>query len=411
MTGAALATKWFGVALLALFMLINFWDRASLGFAAVPIMHDLKLSPTQFGWLGSSFFILFAVSALAFGWLGNRCSLKWLIASMALVWAIAQAIMIGARTFQAAFASRVLLGAGEGSAFPTALHTAFCWFPADRHPLVTAWISVGGPLGIASGALLITWAIAAWGWHGAFALLCALSVAWAAAWIVLYPRAENVAPPLHDRASFGHRFETSLFGPTVTAFAVYWVFAVATYWFPAVMETANGFSAQTAAVVLSIAWAVQIPAFLLAAGAAGLLRNRGYSDKLALGTLASGGVAVSGAALVVAGLTTNGALASVSVVVCLASVASAVTTLPPMVGDASPQHSRSAAMGSFIGVASLAGLLAPVFFGAVVDLGGAGAAGYNTALTVSGVFVIVAAPAAYLSACRRRETLRPRNRF
>lgn len=397
------------MALLALFMLINFWDRAALGFAAVPIMHDLKLSPTQFGWLGSSFFLLFAVSAFAFGWLGNRCSLKWLLASMALVWAIAQGIMIGARTFHAAFASRVLLGAGEGSAFPTALHTAFCWFPTERHPLVTAWISVGGPLGIATGALFITWAITAWGWHAAFALLCALSVAWAAVWIVLHPRAANVAAPLQERTSIGLRFDTSIFGATVTAFAVYWVFAVATYWFPAVMETANGFSPQTAGVVLSIAWAVQIPSFLLAAGAARWLRSRGYSDKLGLGMLASAGVAVSGAALVAAGLTTNGALASASIVVCLASVALAVTALPPMVGDASPQHSRSAAMGSFIGVASLAGLLAPVFFGAAVDIGGAGPAGYSTALTASGVFVVVAAPAAYLSAYRRRESLRSRD--
>lgn len=53
MQGAALANPWFGVALLSVFMLINFWDRAAVGFATLPIMRDLRLSHAEFGTLGS----------------------------------------------------------------------------------------------------------------------------------------------------------------------------------------------------------------------------------------------------------------------------------------------------------------------------------------------------------------------
>lgn len=385
-------------------MCINFWDRAALGFAALPIMRDLRLTHAQFGSLGSSFFVLFAASAFAFGWLGDRCSLKRLIAWMAFAWAIAQAIMVAASTLPIALGSRVLLGAGEGSAFPTALHAAFRWFPKERYPLVTAWISVGVPLGIATGALFITWAIARWGWHGAFASLGAFSVVWAAVWIVLCPRATNVAP-VRERTEGAIRFDGSMLGATVTAFAFYWVSALATYWFPAVMETANGFSAQTAGLVLSLAWAVQIPVFLLTASAASALRKRGYSDEISLGAIASAGVALSGAALVIAGLTADGTLASVCIFTCLASVAAVVTTLPPMVGAGSSERTRGVAMGSFIGVASLAGLLAPAFFGVVVDVVGAGSGGYGAALIASGTLVTVAAPAAYVAAQRRRPQL------
>ena len=49
---------WLIVALLFLFMLINFADKAVIGIAAVPIMQELQLSPRQFGLLGSSFYLV-----------------------------------------------------------------------------------------------------------------------------------------------------------------------------------------------------------------------------------------------------------------------------------------------------------------------------------------------------------------
>src|SRR5215467_7534236 len=73
-TGSARPPKeaWLIVALLFLFMLINFADKAVIGIAAVPIMNELQLSPRQFGLLGSSFYLLFAVSAIITGFIVNR---------------------------------------------------------------------------------------------------------------------------------------------------------------------------------------------------------------------------------------------------------------------------------------------------------------------------------------------------
>src|SRR5580692_5898316 len=63
---------WRIIALLFLFMLINFADKAVIGIAAVPIMQELQLSPSEFGLIGSSFFLLFAVSAIVTGFVVNR---------------------------------------------------------------------------------------------------------------------------------------------------------------------------------------------------------------------------------------------------------------------------------------------------------------------------------------------------
>ncbi len=62
---------WIMVVLLFTFMVINFADKAVIGIAAVPIMQELELGPRQFGLVGSSFFLLFAVSSVATGFLSD----------------------------------------------------------------------------------------------------------------------------------------------------------------------------------------------------------------------------------------------------------------------------------------------------------------------------------------------------
>ena len=67
---------WAIVALLFLFMMINFADKAIIGLAGVPIMTELNLTPKQFGLVGSSFFLLFSVSAVVTGFIVNRVQLE-----------------------------------------------------------------------------------------------------------------------------------------------------------------------------------------------------------------------------------------------------------------------------------------------------------------------------------------------
>src|SRR5271154_6486340 len=98
---------WLTVSLLFVFMLINFADKAVIGIAAVPIMQELKLSPREFGLVGSSFYLLFAISAVATGFLVNRIQTRWVLLAMGLVWALTQFPMMGAVGFGTLVASRV----------------------------------------------------------------------------------------------------------------------------------------------------------------------------------------------------------------------------------------------------------------------------------------------------------------
>ncbi len=368
-------------------MLINFWDRAALGLAAVPIMRDLRLSNAQFGLLGSSFFALFSLSAFVFGRLSDRWSLKWLVATMALTWALAQAIMVGARRFPIALAGRILLGAGEGPAFPTALHTAYSWFPSARRAWITGIIAIGGPLGVATGAPAIAWVIGRAGWHGAFALLGGISFLWCVVWILLSGPDETTRPAAGET-----RGPARIGYAVVAAFAVYWISALTGDWFPAALQVATGMSLAAAGTAAGLAWALQIPVYLLTPALSTILRNRSRSVTLALGAPAALGILLSGAAAIGMGIAIQTKAAPVLMTLCIVSQAIAITCLPPIVGEAAMRGRRGTAMGTFIAISSLGGLSAPFVFGRIVDAAGAGAGGYRTALVASGIIVALAAP-------------------
>src|SRR5215470_11465798 len=175
---------WLVVLLLFLFMLINFADKAVIGIAAVPIMQELQLSPRRFGLLGSSFYLLFAVSAIVTGFIVNRVQTRWALLTMGLVWALTQFPMLGTVGFATLVACRVALGAGEGPAFPVALHSTYKWFPNELRTLPTAVIAQGAGVGIMVALPLLNWIIVKYSWHWAFGVLGIVGLIWAAAWLV-----------------------------------------------------------------------------------------------------------------------------------------------------------------------------------------------------------------------------------
>src|SRR5215471_7278230 len=177
--------SWLMVALLFLFMLVNFADKTVIGIAAVPMMQELRLSPREFGLIGSSFFLLFPVSAVVTGFIVNRIQTRWALLVMGLVWALTQFPMIGTVGFAAIAACRIALGAGEGPAYPVALHSTYKWFPNELRTLPTAIVAQGAGIGILVALPLLNWVIVRYSWHWAFGVLGIAGLAWSAAWLVL----------------------------------------------------------------------------------------------------------------------------------------------------------------------------------------------------------------------------------
>ena len=102
---------------------------------------------------------------------------------MGLVWALTQFPMLGTVGFATLVACRVALGAGEGPAYPVALHSTYKWFPNELRTLPTAIIAQGAGIGIMVALPLLNWVIVNYSWHWAFGVLGIAGLAWSAAWL------------------------------------------------------------------------------------------------------------------------------------------------------------------------------------------------------------------------------------
>src|SRR3954465_10910405 len=91
---------WGMVALLFVYMVLNFADKIVVGLAGVPIMTELNLSPTDFSLLGSFFFFLFSLSSLVLSFIINCVPTRWVLPGLALLWALSQFPMLRTVSFK-----------------------------------------------------------------------------------------------------------------------------------------------------------------------------------------------------------------------------------------------------------------------------------------------------------------------
>src|SRR5271165_3650942 len=352
------------VAFLTAFIAINFADKAVFGLAAAPIMRDLRLNHAQFGAIGSSFFLLFSFSALLIGWLGDRLNPNWLLAGMALVWTAAQLPAAGAVSVATLVGLRVMLGAGEGPAFPVALQVAYVDLPDSQRPRITGIILAGAPLGTAAAALFCTWLMLRYGWHVAFVTLGVVSFAWAMLWLAVAPRLapsastpaakEKIEPVLSMRALLTNR---TMLGVMLASFAAYWASAVAVIWFPKFLERGAGWSEATAGVLLALAWGMQIPICILGGWTAEALQRRTRVRGAAYRRLAILGVALTGASFLGLAFVRAQSLAATFVILSLMAVVVVFVVAGPIVAEIVPRAQRGTALGALVAVYALAGFI------------------------------------------------------
>lgn len=177
--------------LLVLSAWLNFIDRGALSVAAPALKADLGLVPVQLGYLLSAFFWTYAGFQVITGWLVDRFDVSRLYAAGFLVWSAATLWTGFAGAFAGLFASRLLLGMGESTAFPAYARILSRDFPEHRRGLANALIDAAsktGP-GVATfiGALIIN----AFGWRTMYIGLGSVSLLWFPFWIYWAPRKQR----------------------------------------------------------------------------------------------------------------------------------------------------------------------------------------------------------------------------
>ena len=392
----AIKGAWGITALLFFFMMVNFADKAIVGLAGAQIMADLDLSPKQFGLLGSSFFLLFSVSAVLTGFLVNRVKSKWVLLIMGLVWALVQFPMLGAVGFETLIACRIILGAAEGPAYPVALHATYKWFPDERRAVPGAIIAQGAGAGVILTVPLLNWIITNYNWHYAFGALGLAGLVWTIVWALV-----GQEGPLGDEKAVDAKvnvdlvsYRSLLLNPTNLAswcayFAAYFGLALVLSWFTPYLVKALGFSQDAAGKLTALLFLTGFFVVMLGSWLSEYIMKRGHGSRWARGVLAGVALCLGGLALVATPYA-SGATLKIALVIAGTTLPSIVYTLSPAIlAEITPSSRRGAILAINSAIGTSAGIVAPYIMGSAVESAVSVADGYHHGFFVCGIVALV----------------------
>jgi MFS transporter, ACS family, D-galactonate transporter len=374
-------------------MLINFADKAVVGLASVPIMKELALSHTQFGMLGSAFFLLFFVSGVSVGFLANRFSAKTIMGIMGVVWSATLLPMSVISSFPVLMSSRVVLGAAEGPAFPVAVHAVYKWFDDAHRALPTSVVASGAAFGAGIAAPLIIWIIEHFGWHAAFGTLGVVGLVWVVCWLVFVkerPALSSFGSESGSRQRVPYRellLSRTALGFYLAGFGAYWIIALNLVWLANYLIKALGMDPARAAWVIALPSAMQI---VLAPGVAYVsqrLSLSGLSSRVARGVVGTLCVIIAGLSMACFPFVGVGPL-KILLIGLACSIGSVIFTLgPALMGEISSASQRGAVLGVSNSIHTLAGVCAPLVMGRIVDINVNPIGGFRSGYLYVGVLV------------------------
>ncbi|MGY4304411.1 MFS family permease [Bradyrhizobium sp. USDA 4369] len=381
--------------LLFLFMLVNFADKIVVGLAGVPIMTELNLSAEQFGLLGSSFFFLFSISAIVVGFIVNKVPTRWVLLVLALVWAVAQFPMVGSVGFTTLLICRIILGAGEGPAASVAVHAVYKWFPDEKRAMPTAILSQGSAFGVILAVPALNFVIVNYGWHYAFGALGIVGLMWSAAWLWLGqegPLAEiELAGLREQRVPYLQLLTSRTFiGCVAATFGAYWALSLGLTWFTPFLVKGLGFSQQQAGFISILPWVFGACVVMTTGWLSQRLMARGVSTRMARGVLGATPL-IFGGMLMAAMPHVDGAATRIALLVVGSGLCGSIYVVcAPMIGEFTPVSQRGAVIAIYGALYTLAGIVAPVVMGKMIQASGSLLDGYMSGFTINAVIMIIA---------------------
>jgi ACS family hexuronate transporter-like MFS transporter len=180
--------RWVVVALLFTAMVINYVDRQALGLLKADLTAEFGWSETDYADLVFWFQCAYAVSYLAWGRIIDRVGARFGFGFAFLIWQVGHMATAAAGSFAGFIASRVVLGLGEGGAFPAGIKSVAEWFPKKERAFATGLFNAGTNIGAIVTPLLIPGITLAFGWQMTFIITGLMGLIWLPIWLLVYRR-------------------------------------------------------------------------------------------------------------------------------------------------------------------------------------------------------------------------------
>ena len=390
---------WGMIAFLFTLTVISNADKAIIGFASVKLMDEFQLTPEQWGIVGSSFFLLYSISAIVIGGIADKIGTKKVIAIMALVWAVVQFSSIYMTGFVFLLITRIILGAGEGPAYSLAMTAASKWLPKERLGIGLTLVSVGGPLGVAVSAPILISIINQFGWRAAFLATAIVGVIWVILWVFLTKEAPESDSTQVKKADAAIAEDSSKFTSTLLSknflivagcgFATYWVFTIGLNWVPNYFENVRNVDADLLGIIVALPWIL----ITISQITWSMISDRRYAktqDVVKSRIYILGPVLVLGALCFFVGTIIDNLVFNIAFFSL--GLSFGVITLvmgPAILMDLVSKQHQGKIQGWFMAISSLGGIVGPYVTGRIVQGAATPIAGFHSAFQLCGLFLIV----------------------
>jgi ACS family hexuronate transporter-like MFS transporter len=189
--------RWVVVALLFTAMVFNYVDRQTISFLKGDLSKAFGWDETNYADLVFWFQATYAISYLAFGRIVDRIGARWGVGIAYLIWQIAHMSHALASSLAGFIGGRLLLGVGEGGAFPGGIKAMAQWFPKKERAFATGLFNAGTNIGAIVTPLVIPIITLTWGWRAAFLVTGGVGLLWLPVWLLVYrtPREHRRVTP------------------------------------------------------------------------------------------------------------------------------------------------------------------------------------------------------------------------
>jgi MFS family permease len=390
---------WLVTGMAVLFIAVSWADKAVLGLAATPLMRELGLSESQFGFVGSSFFFLSIVTCLFGGVLADRLRLRWVLFALVLGWSLTSVPVLASASLGTLLFGRVALGAVEGPANPVALALTYTWFPNDRRGLPSGLLNAGATIAKLAIAPLLAVIMGVWGWRGGFAALVVIGLVWCAAWLPIgrtgpYAAADTPKPVPEagtGAADGGPLWRVALtrtfVGATVGNFAVFGLATLVITWLPSYFQAVLGLGEVQAGSLLGLPSVFGVVCLVGLGWTSDRMLRRGVSSRRARGVMAGCSMMIGGVLLTLSGYAPTVLSGVALLLLGYAGASGSQGLCAPAVAELVPPRRRAGTLGLYYAISTLSGVLAPWLTGVILDASATPAAGYRTTFTVFGLIL------------------------
>jgi ACS family D-galactonate transporter-like MFS transporter len=378
--------RWRIAFLLAVGVLVNYFDRVNLSVAHAALITTFAISNVTFGYLSAAYNWTYALCQLPVGVVLDKFGVRRVGRISSFLWSVASFAAAITPNLGGFFAARLLLGIGEAPTFPSNAKAIGYWFPAKERSSATSIFDGSAKFASAIGVPLIGMLLLKVGWRWSFAATGMISFLYFLLFCHVYRdpvddpglteperdyilERDAVAPVLPaETASFGYLIrQPKVIGMTLGFGAYNYVFYLMLTWLPSYLSQALHIDLLHSFLYTGVPWLFATACELVVGGwLVDRLLQRGWNASGVQRAVLIGGttmgLGIIGAAYA---QTATSALIWISISLGGLSAAAAVGwSVPSLIG---PRGSVGTLAGIMNFSSQVSGILAPIVTGYLVS--------------------------------------------